>query len=149
MPEKAPKERIPSPREPSGSAELGQHLRWIRREIYDENLRDFAARVGLSPAYLSKIELAQVTPRRSTLEDVARKLGARPDELLIAAGYLPADTPASDVTRLLIESLSPGQQDLIAALARVLRDYDVTPREPATRTVTSNRKARGKSPRRT
>jgi transcriptional regulator with XRE-family HTH domain len=143
MPSKPrPNQAGPTSTEPSGSPGLGQHLRRIRRDVYQENLRDFAKRIHLSPAYISKIELAQTTPRRTTLEDVAAHLGIPADELLIHAGYLPADAPQAEVTRLLIDTLSPGQQDLLAALARVLRDYDVTPREAHSTSPTANRKTR-------
>ncbi len=58
---------------------------WIRPE-------EFAGRLGVSPAYWSRVEREQKTPPRGDLvERVAAILEAKPDDIFYKAGRLPPD----------------------------------------------------------
>ena len=55
-------------------------------------LNDFAARLGVSPGYWSRVERGQEkAPRDALIERAAAILGIRLDELFIAAQRLPPD----------------------------------------------------------
>jgi transcriptional regulator with XRE-family HTH domain len=55
-------------------------------------LNDFAERLGVSPAYWSRVEREQENPPRDDLvERAAAILGVRMDDLFIEAGRLPPD----------------------------------------------------------
>jgi transcriptional regulator with XRE-family HTH domain len=55
-------------------------------------LNDFAERVGVSPAYWSRVEREQENPPRDQLvAQAAAILGVQLDDLFIAAGRLPPD----------------------------------------------------------
>jgi len=55
-------------------------------------LNDFAERLGVSPAYWSRVEREQENPPRDELvERAAAILGVRLDDLFVEAGRLPPD----------------------------------------------------------
>ena len=55
-------------------------------------LNDFAERLGVSPAYWSRVEREQENPPRDELvERAAAILGVRLDNLFVEAGRLPPD----------------------------------------------------------
>ena len=56
------------------------------------SVRQVAKRVGIEPAYLSKIERGQVPPpSESTIRKIAVDLGEDPDLMLAAAGKISSD----------------------------------------------------------
>jgi transcriptional regulator with XRE-family HTH domain len=63
-----------------------------RREAQGIGLNEFAERLGVSPAYWSRVEREQENPPRDEfVERVAAILGVRLDDLFIEAGRLPPD----------------------------------------------------------
>lgn len=63
-----------------------------RREAVGFGLNEFAQRLGVSPAYWSRIERDQEKPPRDDLvERAAAILDVRLDDLFIEAGRLPPD----------------------------------------------------------
>jgi transcriptional regulator with XRE-family HTH domain len=63
-------------------------------------LNDFAERLGVSPAYWSRVEREQEKPPRDELvERAAAILGVRMDDLFVEAGRLPPDM-RSDLKRV-------------------------------------------------
>ena len=66
---------------------FGRHLRQIREGLRQDDrrysLRQVAQRIGIEPAYLSKIERGDVAPpSEATTMKLARELGEDPDVLL-------------------------------------------------------------------
>ena len=56
------------------------------------SLRKVAARVGIEPSYLSKIERGeQPPPGEQTIRRIAEELGENPDALLALAGKVSSD----------------------------------------------------------
>jgi transcriptional regulator with XRE-family HTH domain len=63
-----------------------------RRMAEGIGLNDFAERLGVSPAYWSRVEREQENaPREEFVEKAAAILGVRLDDLFIEAGRLPPD----------------------------------------------------------
>ena len=63
-----------------------------RRQSLGIALNDFAARIGISPAYWSRIERDMEKPPKDELIDAcARVLGIDADEIYAQAGRLPPD----------------------------------------------------------
>lgn len=63
-----------------------------RRIAEEIGLNDFAERIGVSPAYWSRVEREQEHPPRDEyVERAAAILGARLDDLFIEVGRLPPD----------------------------------------------------------
>ncbi len=78
---------------------FGLTVRRKRTEL-EIGLNDFAARIGCSPAYWSRIEREVENPPRDELvEKAAAVLGIRVDELFVEAGRLPPDM-REDLTRV-------------------------------------------------
>jgi HTH-type transcriptional regulator, competence development regulator len=64
----------------------------VRRIEQGIGLNDFAQRLGVTPAYWSRVEREQENPPRDELvERSAAILGVRLDDLFIEAGRLPPD----------------------------------------------------------
>ena len=64
----------------------------VERQKQHIGLNDFAARLGVTAAYWSRVERNQVNePRDDLIEHAAAILGVRVDDLFIAAGRLPPD----------------------------------------------------------
>jgi transcriptional regulator with XRE-family HTH domain len=63
-----------------------------QREAQQIGLRELARRVGITPAYLSKIETDQFRPpAEGKLVAIARALKLDPDAVIAQAGRVPAD----------------------------------------------------------
>lgn len=75
---------------------FGQHVREQRERLQQSDrcysLRQVAQRIGLEPAYLSKIERGEVPPpSEATTVKLAMELGENPDVLLAMAGKVSGD----------------------------------------------------------
>jgi len=67
----------------------------LRRDDRRYSVRQVAGRVGIEPAYLSKIERGEVAPpSEGTTVRLARELGEDPDVMLALAGKVSADLQA-------------------------------------------------------
>ena len=93
-------------------------------------MRQVAQRVGIEPAYLSKIERGQVAPpSEATTIRLARELGQDPDVLLAMAGKVSGDL--QEIIRKrprlfaeLIRQLREAPDDAVLRVVRVVRDGD-------------------------
>lgn len=75
---------------------IGEYLRTRREQLRESDrrysLRQVAQRVGIEPAYLSKIERGEAPPpSEATLKKLAAELGEDPDVLLALAGKVSSD----------------------------------------------------------
>lgn len=75
---------------------FGEYVRKQRERLRSEDpqfsVRRLAARVGIEPSYLSKIERAeQPPPSEKTVVALAKELGEDPDMLLALAGKISSD----------------------------------------------------------
>jgi transcriptional regulator with XRE-family HTH domain len=75
---------------------FGEHIRKARETLYEGDkafsLRQVAGRVGIEPAYLSKIERAIFPPpSEEVIVKLSELLGEDPDVLLAMAGKLSSD----------------------------------------------------------
>ena len=62
------------------------------REAREISLRQMAKLIGVSPAYMSKVERAESTPpTEDKVRSIAQILECDPDELLAMAGRVPSD----------------------------------------------------------
>ncbi len=94
------------------------------------SLRQVALRIGVEPAYLSKIERGEVAPpSEATTVKLARELGEDPDVLLALAGKVSRDL--QDIIRKrprlfadLIRQLKQAPDDAILRVVREVRDGD-------------------------
>jgi HTH-type transcriptional regulator, competence development regulator len=80
----------------TGNPELGALIRRLREEKRRSDptfsVRQFAEKIGISPTYLSKVELGKVDPPATDrLIAIAELLGADPDTVLIQANRIPPD----------------------------------------------------------
>lgn len=66
---------------------LGMIIRW-NRECRMLGLREVARRVGISPSYLSDIELDRRQPADLVLREIAREIGMDAEELSCRSGRL-------------------------------------------------------------
>ena len=100
------------------STSLGEHIRKLRehRAASDASfsLRQVAARCGVTPAYLSRIERCEVAPPGAeTLVKLASELGEDPDTLLAMAGKISED----------LHTIILGRPQLFADLIRSIKSY--------------------------
>ena len=94
------------------------------------SLRQVASRVGIEPAYLSKIERGDVAPpSEATTARLAQELGEDPDVLLALAGKVSSDL--QDIIRKrprlfaeLIRQLKKAPDNAILRVVREVRDGD-------------------------
>ncbi len=106
-----------------------------RREALRESdrrfsLRQVAARIGIEPAYLSKIERGDVAPpSEATTARLARELGEDPDVLLALGGKVSSDL--QEIIRRrprlfaeLIRELRNAPDGAILRVVREVRDGD-------------------------
>ncbi len=96
---------------------FGETLRKLREEKRAKDrrfsLRQVAQRVGVEPAYLSKIERGDVAPpSEETTRKLAADLGADPDVMLALAGKVSSD----------LQEIIRARPKLFADLIRQLRD---------------------------
>ena len=94
------------------------------------SLRQVARRIGIEPAYLSKIERGEVAPpSEATTVRLARELGEDPDVMLALAGKVSGDL--QEIIRKrprlfaeLIRQLKEAPDDAILRVVRQVRDGD-------------------------
>lgn len=87
-----------------GTEGFGEHLRNLREERAKTDpafsLRQVAMRCGVTPAYLSRVERAEVAPPgEDTLLKLAADLGEDPDVLLALAGKVSTELQAVILAR--------------------------------------------------
>lgn len=69
---------------------LGQRIKKERLAL-GMTQRDLADAVGITVPYMSKIEAGKETPTDEKIMKIAEVLRLNPDELILAAGRMPAD----------------------------------------------------------
>ena len=113
---------------------FGAHIRTVREEFRREDpafsVRQVARRVGVEPAYLSKIERDQVAPpSEATIRRVATELDEDPDVLLAMAGKVSSDLQAIVLSRPqlfgdVLRQLRDAPDHAIVRVVREIRDGD-------------------------
>jgi transcriptional regulator with XRE-family HTH domain len=116
------------------SSEFGGLVRQRREELRVESpqfsVRKVAGRIGIEPAYLSKIERAEMPPpSEETIRKIAVDLKLDADVLLAMAGKVSADLRGIIVRRPklfaeLIRSLKDSPDHAILRVVREVRDGD-------------------------
>ncbi len=113
---------------------FGTTVRALRERLRSEDrrfsVRQVAKRIGVEPAYLSKIERGDVAPpSEATTVRIANELGEDPDVLLALAGKVSGDL--QDIIRRrprlfadLIRQLKEAPDDAILRVVREVRDGD-------------------------
>lgn len=111
---------------------FGDYIRSVRAgkvETDDRfSLRQVAQRVGVEPAYLSKVERGLVPPpSEATIARLAAELGEDKDVLLAMAGKVSSDLQAAILRRPrqfaeLIRQLKDAPDHAILKVVRVVRD---------------------------
>ena len=97
----------------------------LRRDDRRYSVRQVARRVGIEPAYLSKIERGEVAPpSEATTVRLAKELGEDPDVMLALAGKVSADLQAiiRRRPRLFAELLRQMKEAPDEAVLRVVRE---------------------------
>ena len=102
----------------------------LRRDDRRYSVRQVAQRVGIEPAYLSKIERGEVAPpSEATTVRLAAELGQDPDVLLALAGKVSGDL--QEIIRKrprlfadLIRQLKKAPDDAVLRVVREVRDGD-------------------------
>ena len=114
--------------------QFGDSIREIRERLREEDrrfsLRQVAQRIGVEPAYLSKIERGDVAPpSEAATVRLARELGQDPDVLLAMGGKVSSDL--QEIIRKrprlfaeLIRQLKEAPDDAILRVVREVRDGD-------------------------
>lgn len=97
--------------------EFGEYVRSLRETRRETDasfsVRQVAARVGVEPSYLSKVERGQVAPpSEDTIKRLGEVLGTDPDVLLALAGKLSTD----------LKEIICRRPQLFAELIREIRD---------------------------
>jgi len=113
---------------------LGSYIRETREKLREEDksysLRQVAERVGVEPAYLSKIERELVPPpSEGTIRKIAQDLGEDEDLLLAMAGKVSSDLQEiirrrPKVFAELIRQLKKAPDKAILRIVREVRDGD-------------------------
>jgi transcriptional regulator with XRE-family HTH domain len=111
---------------------FGDYVRTARSALAEGNvrfsLRQVAQRVGVEPAYLSKVERGLVPPpSEATIVRLATDLGEDPDVLLALAGKVSSDLQAIILRRPrqfadLIRQLRDAPDGAILKVVREVRD---------------------------
>ncbi len=113
---------------------FGEHIRRRREDLRKEDrrfsLRQVAQRIGVEPAYLSKIERGELQPpSEATTLRLAEDLGEDPDVLLAMAGKVSSDL--QEIIRRrprlfadLIRQLKQAPDRAILRVVREVRDGD-------------------------
>lgn len=113
---------------------FGDYLRSVRERLKTDDrrfsVRQVAQRVGIEPAYLSKVERREVAPpSEATIRRIAAELGEDPDVLLALGGKVSADL--QDIIRKrpklfadLIRELKGTPDHAILRIVREVRDGD-------------------------
>ena len=112
--------------------EFGSHVRErreaLRREDARFSVRQLAARVGVEPSYLSKVERgAQPPPSEATVQRLAEELGEDPDVMLALAGKVSMDLQQvirrrPELFAQLIRELAQMPDRAVLRLVREVRD---------------------------
>lgn len=113
---------------------FGSYVRTVRERLRTRDrtysLRQVAFRIGVEPAYLSKIERSQVAPpSEATVRKLALELGEDEDLLLAMAGKVSSDLREIILKRpqlfaKLLRQLRDAPDDAILTLVREVRDGD-------------------------
>ena len=111
---------------------FGSHVRAVRESFRREDrafsVRQVAGRVGVEPAYLSKIERDQVAPpSEATIRRLAAELREDPDVLLAMAGKVSSDLQAIVLSRPqlfgdVLRQLRDAPDHAIVRIVREIRD---------------------------
>ncbi len=114
--------------------QFGEYLREkrerLRRKDRRFSLRKVAGRIGVEPAYLSKIERGETAPpSEATTVKLAKELGEDPDVLLAMAGKVSGDLQAIIRKRPklfaeLIRQLRKAPNHAVLKVVREVRDGD-------------------------
>lgn len=70
--------------------QIGQRLREVRSSL-DISVRELARRIGVSPSFVSQIELGKTSPSVGTLYAIVTQLGLSLDELMSSSNDAPED----------------------------------------------------------
>jgi HTH-type transcriptional regulator, competence development regulator len=97
--------------------QLGAYVRTVREKLREQDdrysLRQVAQRIGVEPAYLSKVERGEVAPPgEAAIVRLASDLGEDPDVLLAMAGKVSSD----------LQEIVRRRPHLFAELLRELRN---------------------------
>ena len=113
---------------------FGTHVRAAREDLRRDDraysVRQVARRIGVEPAYLSKIERDQVAPpSEATIRRLADELGEDPDVLLAMAGKVSSDLRDIVMSRPrlfgdVLRQLRDAPDDAIVRVVREIRDGD-------------------------
>lgn len=113
---------------------FGAYVRDVREQLRSGDrrfsLRQVAQRIGIEPAYLSKIERGDLQPpSEATTIKLARELGEDPDVLLALAGKVSSDLRDVILKRpqlfaKLIRQLKEAPDNTILQVVREVRDGD-------------------------
>lgn len=113
----------------SATDSVGEHVRKLReaksRGDASFSLRRVAARCGVTPAYLSRVERGEVAPPgEETLGKLAADLGEDPDVLMALAGKVSQDLRAAILARpkLFAELIRSARDMPDHALLRIVRE---------------------------
>ena len=113
---------------------FGQYIRKTRERLREDDrrysLRQTAQRIGVEPAYLSKIERNEVAPpSEATIRRLAEDLGEDTDMLLAMAGKVSRDLQEIILRRPrmfadLIRQLKDAPDQAVLRIVREVRDGD-------------------------
>ena len=113
---------------------LGDYVRSVREQAREQDkafsLRKVAQRVGIEPAYLSKIERGETPPpSEATIRRIAEELHEEPDLLLGMAGKVSRDLQDIILRRPqlfaeLLRQLKDAPDHAVLRLVREVRDGD-------------------------
>ncbi len=113
---------------------FGSHVRKVRERLLRDDrsysLRQVAQRVGVEPAYLSKVEReVAAPPSEATIRKIALELGEDPDVLLAMAGKVSKDLQEIIIRRSklfadLLRQLKGVPDHAILRIVREVRDGD-------------------------
>jgi transcriptional regulator with XRE-family HTH domain len=109
---------------------IRQHRETLKSEDRRFSVRQVAQRIGVEPAYLSKIERGDVSPpSEAKIRALAEELGEDPDMLLAMAGKVSSDL--QEIIRKrpqlfadLIRQLKSAPDHALLRIARDVRDGD-------------------------
>jgi transcriptional regulator with XRE-family HTH domain len=108
---------------------FGENIRKLREQRMGSDqtfsLRQVAARCGVTPAYLSRVERGEVAPPgEDTLIKLAHELGEDPDVMLAQAGKISADLRSAILARpqLFAELIRAIKSMPDHAVLRIVRD---------------------------
>lgn len=113
---------------------FGDYVRSVREKLRESDrsfsLRQVAQRIGVEPAYLSKVERGDVAPPgESTIVKLANELNEDPDVLLALAGKVSSDL--LDIIRKrprlfaqLLRELKKSPDHAVLRIVREVRDGD-------------------------